>query len=110
MYGQDGISARQVFMHESKEQVEKDAARGHGEYLNALAGLSGCPEDKYGKFSDAVHSQFDSIFSEQSDSNDVVQKVDTLVSTHPELKNVCKNQTPFVDASSPAAESRVISR
>ena len=93
MYAADSFGSRTAFVDSSLIPLQRDTARGKGEYLNALAELSGCPADKYDKFAKTMHKQFDTLFSEKSaDSTILVQKIDSIVSTDTELKKSCTIQ------------------
>lgn len=90
MYAGDGYTpARQSFLDESLAPLKVDAARGKGEYINALAELSGCPSDKFGKFGSVLQNHYSKVFSEQNSSS-ILSQVDQVVNSEPELKGSCR--------------------
>lgn len=89
MYGQaDGMRA--AFVDESLAPLKMDASRGKGQYLNALAELSGCPSDQYAKFSSAMQTHFEKVFPDKSDSKSIITQVDQVLKSEPDLKKSCK--------------------
>lgn len=89
MYGTES-AARQAFVNEALVPLQADAARGKGEYINTLAQLSGCPENKYGKFASAIQAQYSSVFPENPKNPAIIVKnIDSIVKAEPELKGAC---------------------
>src|SRR5262245_58546215 len=62
MYGGSSIGRAQ-FLEKSLEPLKIDVARGAGEYLNALAELSGCSISNFDAFAQTLHSRFEDIFA-----------------------------------------------
>ena len=90
MYGSSD-SLRSVFVDESLEPLKVEASRGKGQYLNALAELSGCPSDQYGKFSSAIQTHFEKVFPDKADSKSIITQVDQVLKSEPDLKKSCKS-------------------
>lgn len=96
MYGEFQSATRTTFIEDSLPKIRVDAARGGGEYLNALAELSGCPADQYGKVASVMHSQYSTLFASAGDSLDEktvklgqAKKIDAALRSDPALKNSC---------------------
>lgn len=89
MYG-SSETLRTVFVDESLAPLKVDASRGKGQYLNALAELSGCPSDQYNKFSSVMQTHFEKVFPEKADSKSIITQVDQVLKSEPDLKKSCK--------------------
>jgi hypothetical protein len=81
------MSLRKAFIENSRRPLQADAARGQGEYLNALAELSGCPSAKYFAFATLMHNKYDVVFS--SPDSTLSQKIDFAIQSEPSLSGSC---------------------
>ena len=90
MYGSSD-TLRTVFVDESLAPLKVDASRGKGQYLNALAELSGCPTDQYGKFSSTMQAHYEKVFPDKADSKSILAQVDQVLKSEPDLKKSCRS-------------------
>ena len=83
---------REVFIASNADQLMIDSARGGGEYLEALADLSGCHDGPARKqFYSAMQKNFEAVYLNRSDSPDAIGKrIDKVILSQPELKRMCK--------------------
>lgn len=87
MYGESSSSGfRKAFLDNSLVPLKVDIARGKGEYINALAELSGCPEDQFSVFAATLHGQVTTLFSEPSS---ILTKIDNAILATPDLRQSC---------------------
>ena len=92
MYGDYQSATRASFIEDSLPKIRVDAARGSGEYLKALAQLSGCPEEQYGKVASVMHSRFSTIFAANDVGGDAISqsaRIDSVLRSETALKNSC---------------------
>lgn len=96
MYGDYQSATRASFIEDSLPKIRVDAARGGGEYLKALAQLSGCPEEQYGKVASVMHNRFATIFAANDAGSDsgaeaLLQsaRIDSALRSEAALKNSC---------------------
>ncbi len=78
--------AREAFVENSLVAIKIDAARGEGEYLNALAELWGCPSEDYSEFASTLHNHYLSLFNQ---SGPVLDKIDSIIRSQSNLKASC---------------------
>lgn len=97
MYGDFQNATRATFIEDSLPKIRVDAARGGGEYLTALAQLSGCPEEQYGKVASVMHSKYSTVFASAdvgADATaDAIQqsaRIDSVLRSEATLKNSCR--------------------
>jgi hypothetical protein len=84
---------RDMFLLSNTDAVILDSARGQGEYVVALAALSGCRDlDSAKKFSQAVQRNLHGVYFEKdapADSRVIEQRLDRLIESEPELRGKC---------------------
>ncbi len=103
MYGTENPNARRSFVEESVVQIQSDAARGGGDYLNALAELSGCPETEFKTFARTVHKQYSELFP-APDATEFMGKIDSRVKSHAVLKRNCTGLGQGLTSKTPSSE------
>jgi hypothetical protein len=84
---------REEFVNENLYALKVDSAKGEGEYLQALAALSGCEgRDAQNYFGAKVRSHFDSIYdgSLDQDPDAVLGQIDQLIQGDPEMQRACR--------------------
>ena len=68
------------FVADNMDNLAKDAAMGHGEYVDALAELMDVPGSKRAEFSQMLQDNFSNIFTEESVSHvDVIENIAHLM-------------------------------
>ena len=68
------------FVAENMDNLAKDAAMGHGEYVDTLAELMDVPGSKRAEFSQMLQDNFSNIFTESSVSHaDVIENIAHLM-------------------------------
>ncbi|NVK36443.1 MAG: DUF3015 domain-containing protein [Gammaproteobacteria bacterium] len=82
------LKLARVFMDQNMEQLAADSARGQGESLDALTTLIGVDASDKAEFTQAVQSNFDSIFVSTEASSE--QAYDALVSIMAENEKLAK--------------------
>ncbi len=75
--GGDGRTA--MFIHDSYDSLERDLARGNGEYLDTLMVMAGCAEEAQQPLSTALRADFGSSVATDSYTNQTrFQKAESL--------------------------------
>lgn len=89
MYGSlPNSEKRNLFIAKTYEEISQQAALGSGEYLVALADLSGCEIDLSQRFSQAMKDNYTHVFRNAStrDAKDMAYQLDTLI-----VNDLCKS-------------------
>lgn len=89
MYGEYQSSNRASFIEESLPSIRSEAARGEGEYLRALAQVSGCPADRYATVASIMQRNFASVFAGAADVNSQIARIDAALRTDASLQKTC---------------------
>ena len=95
MYGQKTIKALRIeFAKNSQENIELNISRGKGQYLRALAYLSGCPDAVHTKFAKVMKGNYSSIFSaSELEAENMLNSIDSYIQSDKVLKNRCDYST-----------------
>ncbi len=94
LYGSHEL--RGAFIRETYDQLTLEAAMGKGEYITALAGLSGCPSDQTANFSQTLQSHYTEVFqtAQEKDFQQIGARVgarlDALIAKSVPLSKNCK--------------------
>ena len=72
------------FFHESHQFIAEDSAVGSGEYLQALASLTGCNSKQYSNFQKVMHREYGNIFTD-NDYNRSVKIFFSVINTNVNL-------------------------
>lgn len=85
---------RNQFLYANSDNVMVDSARGRGEYVDALAQLSGCQGEKTREsFGAAMQKNFEQVYFDgknEAKPEKVGARIDKVILSHPELKRSCK--------------------
>jgi hypothetical protein len=88
------FKVREQFIAENFDQLREDSARGEGEYLTALAALSGCDSQiAQSKFQTTVRSQFNNLYFPGESSiqpNELGRQVDNVIKSDSTLNHMCQ--------------------
>ena len=85
---------RKQFLYANTENLLLDSARGNGEYINALAQLSGCRNEVANKiFARTIQQNFERIYFEGVKSatpEKIGPRIDKLIKLNARLRYACK--------------------
>ncbi|MEK6555869.1 MAG: DUF3015 family protein [Bdellovibrionota bacterium] len=88
------FKVREQFIAENFNQLREESARGEGEYLSALAALSGCDSQvAQNKFQTTVRSQFNSLYYPGESSltpSELGRQVDNVIKSDSTLNHMCQ--------------------
>ena len=87
MYGTN--VPRQAFIKDALIPLQVDAARGEGEYLRALAQLSGCPSEQQEEFAQVMHGNFETLFMKQDGAEQLLNRIDLAARGSENLRTHC---------------------
>jgi hypothetical protein len=80
--------AQEIFVHTNYESLEKEAALGKGEKLNALASLMGCQGKE---FSSNVKKNYEKLFSaKEASPSFLLTSMKAEITADSSLKSACK--------------------
>lgn len=93
MYGEYQASNRVSFIEEALPSIRSEAARGEGEYLRALAQVSGCPVDRYATVASIMRRDFATVFvgsnAASSDIGSQIERIDAALRSDTSLQKTC---------------------
>ncbi len=83
----------EIFVHQTFDNLEEDAARGQGPYLNGLADLLGCSPEVHADFARVMQQNYDELFvtapESQKESLRFVQQIRDNIRETPGLASSC---------------------
>lgn len=86
----DGQGIRSAFLEKMLPEIQADAARGGGQYVEAFGTLSGCSADGGRAFGSVMQRHFESVFLQpHARTREILQRVDDLLRTEPSLNKSC---------------------
>ncbi|MGE0762606.1 MAG: DUF3015 family protein [Bdellovibrionales bacterium] len=88
MYNSKISIQRKKFIKASYDHLSTEAAQGQGEYVAALASLSGCPSESHAAFSHGLQRQYSQVFARGADGLD--QQVDAMIQDDSWLALSCR--------------------
>jgi len=84
---------REELLTASMEIIVAESAHGEGEFVDALAELSGCGNSQKRMFGAAVQAHFDQIYFDKADlatPEKIGSRIDRMISDDPGLKKFCQ--------------------
>lgn len=83
---------KQQFIAFNLDELKVDSARGNGEYAEAYANLSGCPQRANKTFSGVLQDNFTQIYGDHADHDPeaVYNLIEQIISSDPTLSKDCK--------------------
>lgn len=91
MYGEYEGGSRSAFIEKAEPSLRIEAARGQGEYLNALATLTGCPTEYQSRVASVMHREFETVFASPSSGGpDLTSRIDAALTADESLKAACR--------------------
>jgi len=83
------VEKKKKFIAENLDRLKIDSANGKGEYLDALAYLSGCPESSLKPFSAALQANYPGVFEGIQTPKGISIRMDRVIQNDLSLAQSC---------------------
>ena len=80
---------QKVFVHLNIDSLEQDMAAGHGESLNSLANVLGCPTDQYAAFGKMTQREFVKLSGLSAEPTKMLTSIKASLKADPVLAKSC---------------------
>ena len=80
---------QEVFVYVNIDSLEQNMAAGHGETLNSLASLLGCPSDKFAAFGDMTRRDYAKLTGLSGEPSKLLVGIRNSLLKDPSLANAC---------------------
>ena len=86
-----GELQRIFYVHETRDKLARDMARGTGEYLTSMAYLHGCPVETHERYAEISQQNFERIFTDfETDTETLLLNLEAQIAKDSLLARECK--------------------